>query len=232
MQGMIGHHEQALEMTEAVPARTSRADMEMLGQADRDFPGRRNPDDARLAEGAVARRFPTLMRITRRREADAWHADGETRCSSLADMKDPEFDRLFLEFMIKHHEGALVMVEELFRRRCRSAVGYVCIRVGRRCGSTHGDRAHERYAQGGPEMRAAAVVGFLSLAGIVLSPGFREAPSRGFGLPDPRIGLRAGFRDAGTAARNMELVASLPKPEGFFDPKAPAGLPTPAGTDP
>jgi hypothetical protein len=44
---------------------------------------------------------------------------------------------------------------------------------------------------------------------------------------DPRIGLKAGFRDAGTAVRNMELVASLPKPEGFFDPKAPAGRPTP-----
>ena len=40
---------------------------------------------------------------------------------------------------------------------------------------------------------------------------------------DPRVGLKAGFRDAGSAARNMELVASLPKPEGFFDPKAPAG---------
>ena len=26
----------------------------------------------------------------------------------------PEFDRLFLEFMIQHHEGAIVMVEELF----------------------------------------------------------------------------------------------------------------------
>jgi hypothetical protein len=44
---------------------------------------------------------------------------------------------------------------------------------------------------------------------------------------DPRIGLKAGLHDAGTAARNMELVSSLPKPQGFFDPKAPAGLPTP-----
>jgi hypothetical protein len=43
---------------------------------------------------------------------------------------------------------------------------------------------------------------------------------------DPRTGLKAGLRDAGKAARNMELVASLPKPEGFFDPKAPAGEPT------
>jgi hypothetical protein len=44
---------------------------------------------------------------------------------------------------------------------------------------------------------------------------------------DPRVGLKGGLRDAGQAARNMELIASLPKPEGFFDPKAPAGTPTP-----
>ena len=52
--------------------------------------------------------------------------------------------------------------------------------------------------------------------------------------PDPRVGLKPGLRDAGQAARNMELVASLPKPEGFYDPKQPAGEPTaperPAGT--
>jgi hypothetical protein len=40
---------------------------------------------------------------------------------------------------------------------------------------------------------------------------------------DPRVGLKAGLKDAGQAARNMELLASLPKPEGFFDPKSPAG---------
>ncbi len=45
---------------------------------------------------------------------------------------------------------------------------------------------------------------------------------------DPRVGLKAGLRDAGHAARNMELVASLPKPKGFFDPSAPAGPVTPA----
>jgi hypothetical protein len=52
---------------------------------------------------------------------------------------------------------------------------------------------------------------------------------------DPRVGLKAGLRDAGQAARHMELVASLPKPEGFYDPKQPAGEPTaperPAGAD-
>jgi uncharacterized protein (DUF305 family) len=32
----------------------------------------------------------------------------------LAQATGPEFDRLFLEFMIKHHEGALTMVQDLF----------------------------------------------------------------------------------------------------------------------
>ncbi len=44
---------------------------------------------------------------------------------------------------------------------------------------------------------------------------------------DPRVGLKAGLRDAGQAARNLELVASVAKPEGFFDPKNPGGIPTP-----
>src|SRR2546428_11277673 len=42
---------------------------------------------------------------------------------------------------------------------------------------------------------------------------------------DLRVGLKPGFRDAGTAAFNLELIWSLPKPDGFFDPKAPAGAP-------
>jgi hypothetical protein len=44
---------------------------------------------------------------------------------------------------------------------------------------------------------------------------------------DPRVGLAPGFRSAGEAARHMQRVASLPKPDGFFDPKAPAGPPIP-----
>jgi hypothetical protein len=47
---------------------------------------------------------------------------------------------------------------------------------------------------------------------------------------DPRVGLKAGFRDAGQAALNLELVASLPRPPGFFDAKIPAGDPTAAET--
>ncbi len=41
---------------------------------------------------------------------------------------------------------------------------------------------------------------------------------------DPRSSLAAGFRDAGEAASNMVLLASLPKPDGFFDPANPTGI--------
>ncbi|MEM1404620.1 MAG: DUF305 domain-containing protein [Pseudomonadota bacterium] len=42
---------------------------------------------------------------------------------------------------------------------------------------------------------------------------------------DPRAGLQAGFTDAEEAVSNLRLVASLPKPAGFYDPANPAGLP-------
>src|SRR5262249_45115942 len=49
---------------------------------------------------------------------------------------------------------------------------------------------------------------------------------------DPRVGLKAGLRDAGEAARNLEHVASLFKPEGFFDPRQPGGEATPPEREP
>ena len=59
---------------------------------------------------------------------------------------------------------------------------------------------------------------------LVSQGGAQQRPAT---AADPRVGLKPGFQDAGTAIRNMELVRSLPKPDGFFDPKAPAGSPTP-----
>jgi len=43
--------------------------------------------------------------------------------------------------------------------------------------------------------------------------------------PDPRVGLAAGLHDAESAAMNLELLAALPKPAGFFDPDNPMGRP-------
>ena len=44
---------------------------------------------------------------------------------------------------------------------------------------------------------------------------------------DPRVNLKPGLRDAGVAARGMELVSTRPRPEGFYDTKNPAGLAMP-----
>ncbi|MCC7179765.1 MAG: hypothetical protein IT177_15410, partial [Acidobacteria bacterium] len=60
------------------------------------------------------------------------------------------------------------------------------------------------------------------VAAVGVGLGAQQAPPD---PKDPRIGLKGGLRDAGTAAKNMELLSNLPKPEGFFDPAAPAGAP-------
>ncbi|MEW6321351.1 MAG: hypothetical protein AB1635_09705 [Acidobacteriota bacterium] len=60
-------------------------------------------------------------------------------------------------------------------------------------------------------------------AGVAAMSAQQPAPNPN----DPRIGLAGGLRDAATAAWNMELLSNLPKPDGFFDPEAPAGRPIP-----
>jgi hypothetical protein len=72
--------------------------------------------------------------------------------------------------------------------------------------------------------RRACLVAFALCTSIT---GQAQAPASSSTPTDPRVGLKPGFHDAGEVARNMRLVTSLPKPEGFFDPKAPAGPPTP-----
>ena len=63
------------------------------------------------------------------------------------------------------------------------------------------------------------------LSGVAQGDAQERQPAAG--STDPRVGLKAGLHDAGEAARNMKRISSLPKPAGFFDPKAPAGEPTP-----
>ena len=67
----------------------------------------------------------------------------------------------------------------------------------------------------------------LGAAGALAIPVMQGRAQEHAADADPRVGLKAGLRDAGTASRNMELVVSLPKPDGFFDPKLPAGETTP-----
>ena len=73
---------------------------------------------------------------------------------------------------------------------------------------------------------ASAVVLAISADGRAQETPAAPAPQS----TDPRASLKPGFRDAGQVARGMELVSTMPKPAGFFDPKAPAGSPTPPRT--
>ncbi|HEX2079661.1 MAG TPA: hypothetical protein VHG08_18180 [Longimicrobium sp.] len=54
----------------------------------------------------------------------------------------------------------------------------------------------------------------LPVAGALLAAAQAGAQSSA----DPRVGLRAGWADAGSAIRNLELVSHTDRPQGFFNP--------------
>jgi uncharacterized protein (DUF305 family) len=112
MQGMISHHAQALEMTALIASRSTREDMRKLGlrielsQA----------DEIDMMQGWLRARGQEAP------DVHAHHAHGAIlmpgmltpeEMGRLAASKDTAFDGLFLELMIKHHEGALIMVDGL-----------------------------------------------------------------------------------------------------------------------
>ena len=63
--------------------------------------------------------------------------------------------------------------------------------------------------------RPAHALGGLALLAAGLAAA---APAAAQQPADPRVGLRAGLHDAGQAIRNLELVATRPRPEGLVDP--------------
>jgi uncharacterized protein (DUF305 family) len=113
MQGMIGHHAQAVEMTDLLETRTESADMKLLAKRIEVS----QTDEIRFMERWLKSRGETVP------GPHAHHAPGAKLMPGMlspADMarltaaRGVEFDKLFLEYMIKHHMGALVMVDELF----------------------------------------------------------------------------------------------------------------------
>jgi uncharacterized protein (DUF305 family) len=122
MQGMIHHHSQAVTMARWAPTHGAR------------------PDVLRLCERIdVAQRdeIVTMQRWLRERHEMVPEPDFKTGTASMPGMANmgpilmpgmltpeqmtqldhadgPDFDRLFLTFMIQHHQGALSMVQQLF----------------------------------------------------------------------------------------------------------------------
>jgi len=113
MQGMIGHHAQAIEMVAFIPTHSSRREMVLLGQRI-DIS---QTDEIKMMQDWLRLRGQQVPGV------NAMHAHGATlmpgmlseeEMARLARANGDEFDRLFLEGMIKHHEGAITMVKELF----------------------------------------------------------------------------------------------------------------------
>lgn len=73
----------------------------------------------------------------------------------------------------------------------------------------------------------------VALMAVVLTCGAASGQSAdaSAATSDPRVGLKAGITDAGVAASGLQLLANVPKPAGFFDPKFPAGEPNPRMPD-
>ena len=113
MQGMIGHHGQAVEMTTMLPSRTSSEDMKKLAQRIEIS----QTDEIKMMQDWLRVRAQPLP------DPHAMHIHGAMlmpgmlsaeEMERLAEAKGAGFDRLFLEGMIKHHGGALTMVTALF----------------------------------------------------------------------------------------------------------------------
>ena len=194
MQDMIPHHHQALEMAELVADRTNRQELiDVAGRID----ASQNDEIDFMQQWLRARG----EHVPEPSAHDAMHTSHKMagmatpeQMAELAAANGTDFDRLFLELMITHHEGAVTMVEELLQQpgAAYDPVLFEFVNDVTNSQNTEIERMN------------ALLVGLSA---------------------DPRAGLAAGLDDAGEAIWNLELVASLPRPAGFFDPDNPAELP-------
>jgi uncharacterized protein (DUF305 family) len=110
MQGMIAHHAQAIHMSRLAEARGA------------------NPRVLRFASKIDQSQIAEIVLMQEWLRSNGQHAPDTSswRTMQMAGMltvrqlarldsaRGVDFDRLFLELMIQHHEGALTMVEDLF----------------------------------------------------------------------------------------------------------------------
>ncbi|MGE0040332.1 MAG: DUF305 domain-containing protein [Vicinamibacterales bacterium] len=113
MQGMIHHHQQAVEMTALLKTHSTDPQMQLLGERI----SISQQDEIKMMRNWLTARGQALP------DEHAMHMPGAMlmpgmltpeEMARLAAAKGPEFDRLFLAGMIKHHGGAVSMVKDLF----------------------------------------------------------------------------------------------------------------------
>ena len=113
MQGMIGHHAQAVEMVALIPSRTQNPYMKMLGQRI-DIS---QADEMNMMRAWLEARGQAIPGPHAHHEPGGMMPGMLTtdEMTALAAANGVLFDRLFLMGMIKHHIGAITMVDELFK---------------------------------------------------------------------------------------------------------------------
>ena len=195
LQGMIVHHEQAIIMSEMANERTNNKTI--LDLAKRIDVSQK--DEINFMESWLKQRneyVDSSHNDHHIHESHHMHMNmagmaTPKQLNDLSNSKSTDFDRLFLQLMITHHDGALEMVEELKKYP----------------GNTYDPILNE----------------FVS--DLVNDQGVEIERMNGIlvGLSDdPRSGLAPGLFIADEAILNMELITSLRKPTGFFDPNNPA----------
>lgn len=123
MQGMIMHHAQAVEMTALIASRTENKEIRLLGARI----SQSQSDEMNFMRRWLEARGETVgmsMSDKSGGHSHGGHSSGskmmmpgmlsEEQMSDLRDATGADFDRLFLIGMIQHHNGALIMVKDLF----------------------------------------------------------------------------------------------------------------------
>jgi uncharacterized protein (DUF305 family) len=125
MQGMIMHHAQAVEMTALIESHTTTKDLRLLGAR---ISHSQSDEIKFMQRWLEARAEPTRQPISPVMQdmpgmdmsSHAMHTMlmpgmlTAKQMEALKKAKGEEFDRLFLTGMIQHHNGALIMVKDLF----------------------------------------------------------------------------------------------------------------------
>jgi uncharacterized protein (DUF305 family) len=119
MQGMIMHHSQAVEMTALITSHTQNKDVRSLGEK---ISRSQSDEISFMRRWLVARGEPVSIAMPGMPDMDMSGNPIEPmpgmltpeQMEALHNAKGAEFDHLFLTGMIQHHQGALVMVKDLF----------------------------------------------------------------------------------------------------------------------
>jgi uncharacterized protein (DUF305 family) len=119
MQGMIMHHAQAVEMTALIPTHTENKEIQALGARI----SLSQSDEIRFMKRWLAARgdslsmampgMPDMDRSGKPMQAMPGMLTPE-QMNALRHANGADFDRQFLTGMIQHHNGALIMVKDLF----------------------------------------------------------------------------------------------------------------------